>query len=150
MKHKIKFYLIKLLITSFAVLFTAWLLKKGIHIEEPRIFTAVVVGISLILLNTFIKPVLVALTIPLTLFSFGFFLLIINALVIELIDFMLIGFTVDGFFWALLFGFLVSLTTSIIEGIGSVKVMRYDKHDQRNSNKNDDDDEGFTPYEEVE
>lgn len=150
MKHKIKFYLIKLLVTSFAVLFTAWLLKKGIHIEEPRIFTAVVVGISLILLNTFIKPVLVALTIPLTLFSFGFFLLIINALVIELIDFMLIGFTVDGFFWALLFGFLVSLTTSIIEGIGSVKVMRYDKHDQRNSNKNDDDDEGFTPYEEVE
>lgn len=150
MKHKIKFYLIKLLITSFAVLFTAWLLKKGIHIEEPRIFTAVVVGISLILLNTFIKPVLVALTIPLTLFSFGFFLLITNALVIELIDFMLIGFTVDGFFWALLFGFLVSLTTSIIEGIGSVKVMRYDKHDQRNSNKNDDDDEGFTPYEEVE
>ncbi|HOS17443.1 MAG TPA: phage holin family protein [Bacteroidales bacterium] len=142
--------MIKLLITSFAVLFTAWLLKKGIHIEEPRIFTAVVVGISLILLNTFIKPVLVALTIPLTLFSFGFFLLIINALVIELIDFMLIGFTVDGFFWALLFGFLVSLTTSIIEGIGSVKVMRYDKHDQRNSNKNDDDDEGFTPYEEVE
>jgi putative membrane protein len=150
MKHKIKFYLIKLLITSFAVLFTAWLLKKGIHIEEPRIFTAVVVGISLILLNTFIKPVLVALTIPLTLFSFGFFLLITNALVIELIDFMLIGFTVDSFFWALLFGFLVSLTTSIIEGIRSVHVVRYDKHNHRNSNKNDDDDEGFTPYEEVE
>ena len=95
---KIKFYLVKLLITSFAVLFTAWMLQKGIHIEEPRILTAIIVGVTLILLNTFLKPLLIRLTIPLTVFSFGFFLLVINAIVIELIDFMLPGFTVDSFF----------------------------------------------------
>lgn len=144
--QKIKFYLIKLLLTSFAVLFSAWLLKKGIHIQEPRIFTAIVVGITLILLNTFLKPLLVALTIPLTLFSFGFFLLIINAIVIELIDFILPGFTVDSFMWALLFSVLVSFTTSILEGIGNVQVIRYRNNNPRQS-KDDDDD--FTPYEEV-
>ncbi|MDD3281196.1 MAG: phage holin family protein [Bacteroidales bacterium] len=144
--QKIKFYLIKLLLTSFAVLFSAWLLKKGIHIQEPRIFTAIVVGITLILLNTFLKPLLVALTIPLTLFSFGFSLLIINAIVIELIDFILPGFTVDSFIWALLFSVLVSLTTSILEGIGNVQVIRYNNN---HPNKPKDDDDDFTPYEEV-
>ncbi|MDD2622039.1 MAG: phage holin family protein [Bacteroidales bacterium] len=148
MKHKIKFYLIKLLVTSFAVLFTAWLLKKGIHIEEPRIYTAIIVGITLILLNTFLKPILIAMTIPLTLFSFGFFLLIINALVIELIDFLLGGFRVDSFMWALLFGMLVSIISSVIEAMGSVQVVRFNSHG-KSSSKNDDDDDEFTPYEEV-
>jgi putative membrane protein len=125
MKHKIKFYLIKLLVTSFAVLFTAWLLKKGIHIEEPRIYTAIIVGITLILLNTFLKPILIAMTIPLTLFSFGFFLLIINALVIELIDFLLGGFRVDSFMWALLFGMLVSIAHKSMPSLATLSSVQH-------------------------
>lgn len=143
--QKIKFYLIKLLLTSFAVILAAWLLKKGIHIEEPRIFTAIIVGITLILLNTFLKPLLVILTIPLTIFSFGFFLLIINALVIQLIDFILTGFTVDSFWWALFFSIIVSIITSILEGIGKIKVIRSNNQNQQKPNDDDD----FTPYEEV-
>lgn len=146
MKQKIKIYLIKLLVTSFAVLFTAWLLKKGIHIQEPRIYTAVIVGITLILLNTFLKPILIAFTIPITVFSFGFFLLVINALVIELIDYLLPGFTVDSFWWALFFSIIVSIITSVLEGIGKIKVIRYNNENQQ---KPKDDDDDFTPYEEV-
>lgn len=145
---KIKFYLVKLLITSFAVLFTAWMLQKGIHIEEPRILTAIIVGVTLILLNTFLKPLLIRLTIPLTVFSFGFFLLVINAIVIELIDFMLPGFTVDNFFWAMLYGAIVSFITSLIELFSNVRIVRYHQQDMY-GNGNDDDDDDFTPYEEV-
>ncbi len=144
--QKIKIYFIKLLVTSFAVLFAAWLLKKGIHIQEPRIVTAVIVGVTLILINTFLKPLLIAFTIPLTVFSFGFFLLIINAIVIELIDFLLAGFTVDSFWWALFFSIIVSITTSILEAIGKIKVVRYNNENQQ---KSKDDEDDFTPYEEV-
>ncbi len=145
---KIKFYLIKLLITSFSVLFAAWILQSGIHIQEPRIFTAVVVGLVLILLNTFLRPLLISMTIPLTIFSFGFFLLIINAIVIKLIDFILPGFTVDSFLWAMLYGIIVSFTSSLIEIFGNIKIIRY-HHKTMYDNKNDDDDDEFTPYEEV-
>lgn len=148
MEQKIKFYLIKLLITSFAVLFSAWLLKKGIHIEEPRIYTSIVVGISLILINTFLKPVLVAMTIPLTMFTFGFFLLFINAFLIKIIDYFLPGFTVDSFLWALLFGLMVSFVSSIIEAIRKIRVIRY-RPMKGKSDKIDDNDDDFTPYEEV-
>ncbi|NLJ82310.1 MAG: phage holin family protein [Bacteroidales bacterium] len=144
MIQKVKYYLVKLLVTSFAVLFSAWVLKKGIHIEEPRIYTAIIVGLTLILLNTFLKPFLVVFTIPLTLFSFGFFLLIINALVIKFIDYLLAGFTVDSFMWALLFGLIVSFITSVLEGFRNVKIIR---HSPDFPDKDEDDD--FTPYEEV-
>lgn len=144
MIQKVKYYLVKLLVTSFAVLFSAWVLKKGIHIDEPRIYTAVIVGVTLILLNTFLKPILVMFTIPLTFFSFGFFLLIINALVIKFIDYLLVGFTVDSFMWALLFGLIVSIITSVLEGVKNIKVIR---HSSSHSSHKDDDD--FTPYEEV-
>ena len=86
-------------------------------------------------------------TIPLTLFSFGFFLLIINALVIELIDFLLGGFRVDSFMWALLFGMLVSIISSVIEAMGSVQVVRFNSMDTLH--QKDDADDEFTPYEEV-
>ncbi len=142
--QKVKFYAIKLLVTTFAIIFSAWLLQGGIHIGDPKLLTGVIVAIVLILINVFLKPVLVTLTIPFTVVTFGLFLLVINACVILLIDFLVDKFTVDSFWWALGFSILVSLTTSIIEGIGNMRIIRYQDRDKHNE------DNDFSDYEEVE
>jgi putative membrane protein len=138
--QKIKYYTLKLFITTFAIVFSAWLLQGGIHIGDPKLLTGVIVAGVLILINLFLKPAFVALTIPFTVVTLGLFLLIINALMILLIDFLVDKFTVDSFWYALGFSILVSLTTSIIEGISNVRVIRY-------KNKQNDDD--FSDYEEM-
>ena len=141
--QKFKFYGIKLLTTTFAIVFSAWLLQKGIHIDNPKLLTGLIVACVLLFINVFFKPILVALTIPFTVATFGFSLLIINALVIMLISFLIEKFTVDSFWWALWFSLLVSFTTSLIDAIGNVKVIRY-------NHRKDPDEEGeFTDYEEV-
>ncbi|MDX9906481.1 MAG: phage holin family protein, partial [Bacteroidales bacterium] len=92
--------LIRLLVYTCAVLLTAWLLP-GVSVENFT--TAVMVAISLAILNTFVRPILVFLTIPVTIVTLGIFLLVINALIILFIGKVIPGFTVDGFWWALLF-----------------------------------------------
>ena len=139
--QKIKYYALKLFITTFAIVFSAWLMQGGIHIADPKLLTGVIVAGVLILINLFLKPALIAFTVPFTIITLGFFLLIINALMILLIDFLVDKFTVDSFWYALGFSILVSLTTSIIEGISNVRVIRH------NNKQNDDD--GFSDYEEM-
>lgn len=105
----------KLVISSLAVLLTAWLLP-GIHVDDY--VTAIVVAVVLALLNGFVKPVLVILTIPFTVFTLGLFLLVINAAMVMLAERFVTGFHVDGFWWALLFSILLSVITSVMEGLG--------------------------------
>ena len=60
---------------------------------------------------------MILLTIPVTILSFGLFLLVINALMILLTARLVEGFHVGGFWWALLFSFILSIVTSILEGV---------------------------------
>jgi putative membrane protein len=57
------------------------------------------------------------LTIPVTFVTFGLFLLVINALMILLVDWLVGGFTVDGFWWALLFSLILSLFNSLFNDL---------------------------------
>jgi putative membrane protein len=106
-------FLSRTLVTSVAVLAAAYVLG-GIHIDST--LTAIFVAAVLGLLNSFIKPVLILLTIPITILSLGLFLLVINILIIKLVAEIVPGFQVDGWFPALLFSLFVSLITSFIEG----------------------------------
>ena len=76
--------------------------------------TAVIVAIVLALLNLIVKPVLVLLTLPVTVITFGLFLLVINAVIILLVDAFISGFNVDGFWVALIFSLLLSIVQSIL------------------------------------
>ncbi len=76
--------------------------------------TAVIVAIVLALLNLIVKPVLVLLTLPVTIVTFGLFLLVINAVMILLVDAFITGFSVDGFWVALIFSLLLSIVQSIL------------------------------------
>lgn len=104
-------FIIKLLITAAVVMFTAWILP-GIQIKN--FWSAIIVAIILALLNIFVKPVMVFLTIPITIITFGLFLFVINALIILLAGAIVSGFKVMGFWWALAFSLILSLITYLL------------------------------------
>lgn len=103
-------FLVQLFISTLAVLVTSYVLP-GVHIEN--FITAIVVAAVLAFLNAVIKPVMIVLTIPITILSLGLFLIVINALMILLTDKLVNGFEVDGFGWALLFSIILSFVTSV-------------------------------------
>ncbi len=102
----------KLLINTLAIILAAYLLP-GIHVHDP--LTAFLVAALLALLNVTLKPLLIILTIPITILTLGLFLLVINALIILLAGNIVPGFEVSGFWTALLFSIVVSLINSILE-----------------------------------
>jgi len=106
-------FLIKILVTGLAVLISSYILP-GVHVEG--MLTAVIVAAVLALLNASIKPLLIILTIPITVFTLGLFLLVINALMIMLAGKIVPGFTVEGFWYALLFGIVLAFINGIFEG----------------------------------
>ena len=104
----------KTVATALAILLVAYLMK-GVVVDNS--VTALLVALVLGLLNNFVKPVLVILTIPITLFTLGLFLVVINVFIIYAVSEIVPGFHIDGWFTAFLFGILVSFFTSIIESI---------------------------------
>jgi putative membrane protein len=106
--------LIRILVTSGLVLLIAHFMP-GVHVASFT--TALIVAIVLGLLNIFIKPILVILTLPVTILTLGLFLLVINALIILLCTNIVGGFHVDSFWTALIFSIVLSLLQSIMNGI---------------------------------
>jgi len=98
--------LVNWLISTLVIIIASYLLP-GVHVEN--FWTALVVAVVLGILNLFLKPLLILLTLPVTIVTFGLFLLVINALLILLTGSIVPGFTVDGFWWALLFSVLLSI-----------------------------------------
>lgn len=105
-------FIIKLILTGIAAAVAAYLLP-GVVIDG--IGNAILLALVLAILNAILRPILVVLTIPVTLLTLGLFLLVINALIILIADYILDGFRVDGFFWALIFSLIMSVVTSIID-----------------------------------
>ena len=104
-------FLIKLLITTVNAFILAWILPG---IEIKTIWTAVLVALVLALLNATIKPLLILLTLPATLLTLGLFLVVINAVIILIDDHFVHGFTVSGFWSALLFSICLSFFNSLV------------------------------------
>ena len=113
-KDQVLNFAARMITTSLAVMFSAYLLT-GVHINN--ILTALLLSLVLALLNMLIKPILILLTLPVTIATLGLFLLVINALIIMLAADMVPGFSVDGFWWALLFSVILSLVVSVLESL---------------------------------
>ncbi|MEJ2163751.1 MAG: phage holin family protein [Robiginitalea sp.] len=103
--------MLRLLLSALAVVLLANILP-GIHVATYGI--AIIVALVLSLLNMLVKPLLVILTLPVTILTLGLFLLVINAGIILLAGSLVSGFDVDGFWWALLFSLLLSVLQSIL------------------------------------
>jgi putative membrane protein len=104
-------FLLRIVITA-VVAFALAAVLPGIHIDT--FWTAIVLSLVLAVLNFLLKPILIILTLPITIFTFGFFLFVINALIVMLAGSFVHGFEVRGFGWALLFSLLLSLLTSLL------------------------------------
>ena len=107
-------FIIKLLVNGLAVYTTAALLP-GVGVENY--FEAIIVALILGILNALVRPILVILTIPITVFTLGLFLLVINAGIIMLADWLLSDFVVNGFWWALLFSIILTFINSLLDSL---------------------------------
>src|SRR5215212_10125653 len=107
-------FIIKILVTAIAAYFAAWVLP-GVEITDVK--TTIIVALVLALLNTFIKPILVILTIPITLITLGLFLLIINALMVQWTASLVDGFQVAGWWPALLVSLVVTVVSYILNAL---------------------------------
>lgn len=94
------------ILNSISVYATASLLEG---VEIKNFWSAVFVAALLAIVNVFIKPILVILSLPITILTFGLFVWVINALLIMLVDQMVSGFKVRSFSWALIFGLVMSV-----------------------------------------
>lgn len=108
-------FIFRLLLTALAAYVLARFLKPHITIDEFS--TAILFVLVLGILNTILKPVFVLLTFPVTILTLGLFLIVINVLMVLLAAKLVSGIHIDGFLYALIFAFLLSVATSIIHGI---------------------------------
>jgi putative membrane protein len=103
--------ILRLFVNTLAVLVGSYVLK-GVKVAD--VTTAVVVAIVLGLVNTFIKPVLIVLTFPITLLTLGLFLLVINALMILLTAKLVPGFRVESLWWAMGFSVIIAIVSAFL------------------------------------
>lgn len=105
-------FLINLLLTAVAVYILSLVLKP--HVEIDSFTTAIIFALVLAFLNAIVKPLLVILTLPITIITLGLFLLIINAIIILLAAKFVNGIHVDGLLWAIIFSLLLSVVSAIL------------------------------------
>lgn len=103
--------ILRILLSAIAVVVLSKILP---NVTVDSYVTAIIVAIVLSLLNFIVKPILVILTLPVTIITFGLFLLIINAVIILLASNLIDGFAVGGIWWALLFSLCLSFLQSIL------------------------------------
>jgi putative membrane protein len=104
-------FIIRIIVSAIVAFGLSYILK-GVHINQFT--TALLLALVLAVLNAIVKPILVILTLPITIITFGLFLFVINAIIILLASDLIKGFSVDGFWWALIFSFLLSIITSVL------------------------------------
>jgi putative membrane protein len=99
------------IVTTIAIIVSAYLLS-GVTVRN--IGAALVAAVVLGLINAILRPILVILTLPLTIVTLGLFIFILNALLVLLASAIVPGFEVRSFWWALLFSLLFSIISTII------------------------------------
>ena len=103
--------ILRLLLTAVAVLILAYVLPG---VEVAGYTSAIIVAVVLALLRLVVRPILIILTLPITIVTLGLFLLVINAIIILLADYFIDGFAVRNIWWALLFSLLLSFLQSVL------------------------------------
>lgn len=105
-------FIIRLLITAVVAYGLSMVLAP--HIVIASFSTALIFALVLAFLNAIVKPILIVLTLPITILTLGIFLIIINVLIILLAGRMVSGIHIDGFIWAFIFGILLSVLSSLL------------------------------------
>lgn len=103
--------LIRILLTAVAVYLLPHVLN-GVKVDKFR--TAIIVALVLALLQFIVKPILIFLTLPITIITLGLFLFFVNAIIILIAAYFVDGFVVDNVWWAFVFSILLSILQSAL------------------------------------
>ncbi len=106
--------ILRLLLNALAVIILSYVLP-GVGVDSY--LTAIIVALVISILNIMVKPILVLLTLPITILTLGLFLLIINAIIILIAAHFITGFHVSSIWWAVIFSLLLSFLQSILHSI---------------------------------
>ena len=104
------------IIQAVAIIIAAYLLP-GVGVAT--FWTALILAVVLGAINTFVKPIIVLLTLPLTVITLGLFMLVLNAFLIMLASVIVPGFSVTGFWSALLFAIVLSIVSAVLHKFGN-------------------------------
>jgi putative membrane protein len=109
-------FLLRLIANAVALAATAAILP-GIHIQNDRIATLLLIALIFGIVNAVLKPIIVIMSCPLIILTLGLFAIAINGIML-LITAAIAGnrFTIDGFWWAVLGGLIVGIISSVLEG----------------------------------
>ena len=103
-------FIAQFIIGGLSVMLTAYLLPGAM---VQNFFIAMLVSVVISVLNTLVKPVLVILTLPITLVTLGLFYLVINAFMIYIADYFIDGFAVNGLLNTFVFSIVLSVINSV-------------------------------------
>ena len=104
--------LISILVSAISV-FAAGYVLPGIHLDS--FMTAIVVAIVLGLINAFIRPLLLILTLPINVLTLGLFTFVIMGGLVLLTSAIVPGFRVDGFWWAVAFSLVLWVINNFLQ-----------------------------------
>ncbi|HOI59811.1 MAG TPA: phage holin family protein [Candidatus Pacearchaeota archaeon] len=106
--------IINLIILILSILGASYILPG---VKVASLWTIIILALVISLLNVVVKPILLILMLPINILTLGLFTFIINAFIIMIASFITKGFSVDNFWWALLFSILISIITYFLEKI---------------------------------
>jgi putative membrane protein len=107
-------FLLRLILNAVAIIVAAYLIP-GIYVASPG--AALVAALLLAIVNAIVRPVLLLLTLPLTIFTLGLFIFVINAICLALVAWLVPGFAVSGFGAALLGAVVISLVSWLLSAL---------------------------------
>jgi len=116
--------LIKWIINSLAILIVTHIVK-GIEVASP--VTVIVVAFVLGIINAFLRPLIILITLPITIFTFGLFTFFINGFLFYMVSKIVKGFIITGFwpafFGAILFSIISLLLSLLVNENGRIEIM---------------------------
>jgi len=107
-------FLARLFLNGLAIIVATWFVP-GLHIATP--LAALVAGVFLGLVNALVRPVLLLLTLPLTLLTLGLFIFVVNSACLGLTAFLVPGFSIDNFMSAFIGALVVSIVSWLLSGL---------------------------------
>ena len=88
------------------------------HFHYSSVVSLAIAALVLGLLNAIVRPILFVLTLPLTIVTLGLFLIVLNALMLEITDWLVSGFRIDSFGWAIVGAIVLGLVSLVTSRIG--------------------------------
>lgn len=118
--------ILQIMLTALTLLVADYLMD-GVHFDQP--WVAIVTALVVALLNAFLKPLLVVLTLPVTMLTLGIFLLVINAAILLIAGELVSGFKLGGFWSALWLSIFISLVNTLFGG--NTRIQRMDRNNDQ-------------------